>query len=261
MLLKTNYMALNKPTTRLRELHGSGYEIKKGQPDIRGWDVRDNQGRKFGKVHELIFDIRANKVRYMIINVLDTKDLELEKRTVMLPIGLAVLDASDDDVILSTVTPFQLRALPRYDKSNLGAKAERDISHVFGRALEGTPNSSTSTQEDVDTSFYEHDHFNEDNMQKNRRSTASNPVQTFSENYNQTAGSQSGASDLPQSSGLHTSDAGIRPGSTDNQLNASQSSNETDEEAIRQMHQNNSGRLQNETDEEYIRRARKNLDR
>jgi len=256
-------MAQNKPTTRLRELHGSGYEIKKGQPDIRGWDVRDNQGRKFGKVHELIFDIRANKVRYMIINVLDTKDLDLEKRTVMLPIGLAVLDGSDDDVILSTVTPFQLRALPRYDKSNLGAKAERDISHVFGRALEGTSNSSTSTQEDVDTSFYEHDHFNEDNMQKNRRSTASNPMQTPPGTQSQTTGFQSGSSsDALQNTGLHTPPgAGIRSGLTDDQQNSSLSSSETDEEAIRQMHQNNSGRLHNETDEEYIRRARKNLDR
>ena len=61
----------DKPTTRLRELRGSDFEIVKGQPDIRGWDVRDNSGRKFGVVHDLVFDLRAQKVRYMIINILD----------------------------------------------------------------------------------------------------------------------------------------------------------------------------------------------
>lgn len=162
----------DKPTTRLRELRGSDFEIVKGQPDIRGWDVRDKSGRKFGVVHDLVFDLRAQKVRYMIINVLDTKELELEKRTVMVPIGMAELDGRDNDVILPDVTPFQLRALPRYDKHNLGAKAERDISTVFGRTALGD-NNNTST--DVDEKFYDHDHFNENNMYRNRRRKQEDP--------------------------------------------------------------------------------------
>ena len=156
----------DKPTTRLRELRGSDFEIVKGQPDIRGWDVRDNSGRKFGLVHDLVFDLRAQKVRYMIINVMDTKELELEKRTVMVPIGMAELDGRDNDVILPKITPFQLRALPRYDKNNLGAKAERDISTVFGRTGIG---SAANVEEDVDEKFYDHDDFNENNMYRNRR--------------------------------------------------------------------------------------------
>ena len=165
-----------EPTTRLRELRGSDYTIAKGQPDIRGWDVRDAQGRKFGVVHDLIFDIRANKVRYMVLNILDTRELELEKRTVMVPIGMAELDPTDNDVLLPAVTPFQLRALPRYDKTNLGAKAERDISTVFGRNTLGATQSNTTTSAqqndaDVDESFYNHEHFNEDNMYRRRRGT------------------------------------------------------------------------------------------
>jgi hypothetical protein len=163
----------DKPTTRLRELSGSDYKIAKGQPDIRGWDVRDDAGRKYGVVKELIFDIRANKVRYMIINILDTRELELEKRTVMVPIGLAELDPSDNDVLLPAVTPFQLRALPRYDKSNLGAKAERDISTVFGRTGTTTPGTASQPESDVDETFYNHEHFNEDNMYRRRRGTVS----------------------------------------------------------------------------------------
>ena len=165
------------PTTRLRELSGSDYTIAKGQPDIRGWDVRDGSGRKFGAVSDLIFDIRANKVRYLVLNIFDTRELELEKRTVLVPIGLAELDPTDNDVLLPTVTPFQLRALPRYDKTNLGAKAERDISTVFGREGFGTTTVATTSaaaqdDTDVDDSFYNHDHFNEDNMYRRRRGTA-----------------------------------------------------------------------------------------
>jgi sporulation protein YlmC with PRC-barrel domain len=153
----------NKPSTRLRELRGSGYEIAKGQPDIRGWDVRDDARRKLGKVRELIFDIKARKVRYMVVDVHDVKELELEKRTVLIPIGLAQLDSKDDDVIVQQITPFQLRALPRYDKTQLGAKVEYDISQVFGRT-----HTTAAITDDADDTFYEHDHFNEENMHKRR---------------------------------------------------------------------------------------------
>jgi sporulation protein YlmC with PRC-barrel domain len=234
-------MASNKPTTRLRELHGSGYEIKKGQPDITGWDVRDDSRRKFGKVQDLIFDIRAGKVRYMVVNILDTKELDLEKRTVLVPIGLAVLDASDDDVILSSVTPFHLRALPRYDKSVLGAKAERDVSFVFGRSLNSMGSGTNTTSEDVDNSFYEHDLFNEDNMEKNRRSTGANPLHSGMN----TSGNQSSGFDkrTDQNTFLRN----------DDKLQVPHSSNSTDNTRVRDNRTN-----LNETDEEYLRRTRRN---
>jgi hypothetical protein len=151
-----------EPTTRLRELSSSDFVIAKGQSDIRGWDVRDASGRKYGSVLDLIFDIRTGKVRYMVLGILDTKELELEKRTVLVPIGLAELDPNDNDVLLPTVNPFQLRALPRYDRSTLGAKTERDISFVFGRQTQGD-----ATQE-TDEQFYNHDHFNQDNLYRRR---------------------------------------------------------------------------------------------
>ncbi|ANE51595.1 PRC-barrel domain-containing protein [Flavisolibacter tropicus] len=162
------------PTTRLRELSKSDFQIAKGQPDIRGWDVRDEQGRKYGTVGELIFDIRANKVRYLIVDIQDTPDLELDKRSVMIPIGLAELDHTDNDVLLPNVSPFQLRALPRYQTAKLGAKTERDIRTVFGDMNLGatrTSPSTTNVDDDVDESFYDNDYFNEDNMYRRRRSS------------------------------------------------------------------------------------------
>jgi sporulation protein YlmC with PRC-barrel domain len=163
-------MASDKKAKRLQELRGSGFEITDGQPDIRGWDVYDEEGRKIGKVDELIFDSRARKVRYMVLNILDVKELELEKRTVVVPIGLAELDKADDHVILHQVTPFQLRALPKYDKSVFGPKSERSISTVFGRKY----TSHAAEEADVENDFYEHDHFNEGNLQRRRKSTSDN---------------------------------------------------------------------------------------
>ncbi len=264
-------MASNRPSTRLRELHGSGFEIKKGQPDIRGWDVRDDNRHKYGKVQELIFDIRANKVRYLVVSIFDTKELELEKRTVLVPIGLAVLDGADDDVILPAVTPFQLRALPRYDKDKLGAKAERDISYVFGRnALDGnTANANNElSDDDVDNSFYEHDHFNEENMQKNRRGTAANQLNSEREKTTHTANSEKrneGQIYYRKGDELHPLNPNadrIEDTTVNNNL---ADRNETDEESIRRVRQNDDGADYNnehkETDEEYVKRARKNLDR
>lgn len=152
---------------RLQELKGSDFEVVKGQPDIRGWEVRDRSGHLIGKVQDLIFDSRAHKVRYMIVNVVDSKELQLEKRTVMIPIGLAVLQPKDDDVILETVTPFQLRALPRYHKDDLGTKSEKSISTVFGRT-DAKAGTNVSDDTDLSEDFYEHEHFNEQNMYRNR---------------------------------------------------------------------------------------------
>jgi sporulation protein YlmC with PRC-barrel domain len=177
-------MATNK-NRRLQELGGSDFEVAKGQPDIRGWEVRDTSGRKIGKVNELIFDSRAQKVRYIVVNVLDSKELELEKRTVMIPIGLAVLQPKDDDVILKNTTAFQLRALPLYNKDHLGTKAEKDISIVFGR----TDVKGDVSDADVEPDFYNHDHFKEDDMYRTEREKASNTTRSSSTSENRFDGS------------------------------------------------------------------------
>ena len=186
-------MASDKKTRRLQELRGSDFEIAEGQPDIRGWEVFDTEARKIGRVKELIFDVRDRKVRYMAIDVAHNKELQLEDRLVLVPIGLAQLDHPNDDVILQNVTPFQLRALPRYDNDLLGPQVERDISMVFGRQFTGSGAGNTTgmataagtaglagattgnyTDNDVDSDFYQHEFFNDQNMYRNRSVNTSN---------------------------------------------------------------------------------------
>ena len=217
---------MSNKVKRLQELRGSGYEVAKGQPDIRGWEVRDQNGQLIGKVDELIFDSRANKVRYMVINVNDSKELQLEKRTVMVPIGLAVLEHKYDDVILPNVTPFQLRALPKYHRDDLGTRAERAISTVFGKADSKTP-AVYNDDEDVDENFYNNEMFDENNMYSRRNSSVED------QNTRQQAYRMSDA----EAASLRR-DAEIYP-----------------------ANKNYTDKLSSETEEEYLRRRRRETDR
>lgn len=148
--------------TRLQKLSGSDFEIADGQPDIRGWEVTDSNGKKLGEVDELIFDEQSRKVRYLVLD-LDDNELGLDDRDVLVPIGVAELDKDDDDVVLPGITAEQLKALPEYDEDRFDTEHEISTRNVFGglgaAALSGT----------AESDFYNHEHFNEDNLYRNRR--------------------------------------------------------------------------------------------
>ena len=142
----------------------SDFEIVKGEPDIRGWDVKNSRGQKIGEVEELIVDVQQKKVRYMLVD-LDDNELKLHHQKVLLPIGLAELHKDDDDVILPNVDAEQLAALPGYDKNNLRADTERKICAVLGRKTE---TSSVLEGEEVHPDFYRHEYYNDDNLYRHR---------------------------------------------------------------------------------------------
>ncbi len=149
--------------TRLQKLGGSDFEIVDGQPDIRGWDVKDAAGKQIGEVEELIFDYESQKVRYLVVD-LDDNDYDLDDREVLIPIGIAELHENDDDVILPTVTVDQLRALPDYDESRFDTEHETNVRNVFG----GLGASTTGDDIRRDEDFYSHEHFNDANLYRKR---------------------------------------------------------------------------------------------
>ncbi len=156
----------NDTTTgnRLLQLKGSDYEVATGEPDIRGWDVRDETSKHIGEVEDLIFDPQARKVRYMVVKV----DKEYDKqsnRNVLVPIGLAELHRTDDDAFLQGVTPEKIAALPQYDgtvTNDMETNIRNILAGIGGAALiSGTGGNAND--------FYNHEHFNEDNLFKNRK--------------------------------------------------------------------------------------------
>jgi uncharacterized protein (TIGR02271 family) len=118
---------------RLQELGGSDFQIAEGEPNIKGWTVKDPQGNTIGEVDELIFDTQTRKVRYIVLDI-EGDYMDLESRDVLIPIGLAELQESEDHVILPNVTADQLRALPVYEKDNLTRDTEMTIRNIFGGA-------------------------------------------------------------------------------------------------------------------------------
>ena len=158
---------------RLQELDHSNYQIVTGEPDIRGWDVRYKSGEKIGSVEELILDAKAKKVRYMVVD-LDENELRLEHRKVLVPIGFAELDKGTDDVLIPNVSMDQLCSLPDYSRNSLTPDIERKISSVFGRKVKAEPVTTIKDEkvinehDEVDPDFYTHEHYNTDNLYRNR---------------------------------------------------------------------------------------------
>ena len=142
--------------SHLEELGGSDYEIVDGEPNVKGWDVKNGAGEKVGEVDELLFDPQARKVRYLIVD-LDDNELDLEDdREVLIPIGVAELHEKDDQVLVPNVTAEQLNELPAYEKGKVTPEIESEVRRVFeGLGLAGA--AAYGGQE-----FYDHDHFNED---------------------------------------------------------------------------------------------------
>ncbi|MFT2011256.1 PRC and DUF2382 domain-containing protein [Pontibacter sp. 13R65] len=162
-------------SSQLIELGGSDYEIAEGQPDIRGWKVKNAQDQTIGEVDELIFDPTALKVRYLVLD-LEGNVLDLEPRNVLVPIGVAELHESDDVLYLNNVTADHLTALPVYSSDNLNSNTESEVRRVFGgigaAGVAGAAAASGTTQH----SDYDSDVYNEDNLY--RRRMASRPPAT-----------------------------------------------------------------------------------
>ena len=151
---------------RLQELSGSDFEIKDGQPNIKGWKVRTDSGERIGEVDELIFDSRARKVRYIVLD-LEDNDWDLDSREVLVPIGMAEIHRDDDVIILPDISAGQLRSLPDYDKDHLSTLDEHSIRGAFtgtGASIE----SATAERTDITPDFYQHEHFDEERLNRRR---------------------------------------------------------------------------------------------
>ena len=143
----------------LKELHSSGFEMRDGEPDIRGWKVKNDQNQVIGKIDELLFDLESLRVRYLILD-LEGKSLNLVSREVIIPIGLAELDNENKVILLPEVTVGHLASLPEYKKGKVTIDIERQVRHVFAPS-EGVEYNDPDFYDPKE--FYNHKYF--DNQQ------------------------------------------------------------------------------------------------
>ena len=161
-MLKPHNMAESKRHTRLQKLTGSDFEISEGDPDIRNWSVKDGSGNTLGRVVELIFDIQDRKAKYIVVNIEGSEGNETG-RAVLVPVGLAEVHGTDDVLLMPGVDVSQLLLLPEFDEERFDTEHETGVRNVFGGL--GAAALSGGTGHD----FYDHDHFNENNLFKHRR--------------------------------------------------------------------------------------------
>lgn len=141
----------------LQTLSDSDYEIVDGEPNILGWEVRNETAHYLGKVDDLLFDPATRAVRYIVVD-LSENGMNLSDKKVMIPIGIANLHESDDEVLLPNVHIAQFTALPHYEKGNIGSHTEMMIRSVIGSPA-ALRMEEAATGGFNQNEFYAHNHF------------------------------------------------------------------------------------------------------
>lgn len=136
------------------------FKVADGDPDVRGWEVYSADGRKIGEVDNLLVDTAAMKVRYLDVDV-DREVTNLsEDRHVLVPIGYARLDESDDQIRVDSLKSTDVMTLPEYRAGSLNREYETTLRQRFDSGFR-----TTETHED----FYEAEGYDADRFYGSRR--------------------------------------------------------------------------------------------
>ena len=108
------------------------FEVADGNPDVRGWTVRGNDGQALGTVFELIVDPEVLKVRYLDIE-LDTRfKIKEYENHILLPIGVASLDADGDNVFVPALNAESILHYPPYVEIQVTRTYETAMMQALG---------------------------------------------------------------------------------------------------------------------------------
>ncbi|KEQ28077.1 PRC-barrel domain-containing protein [Pedobacter antarcticus] len=122
--------AENYEYRRLESITGSDFEVADGDPNIKGWEIKDLLGERLGEVDDLLFSPAALKVRYLVAR-LDAVAVVDEPRKILIPIGLAELHESADLVFIPGVSIAQLNSAPVYDPDQFTPEGEQAVLQTF----------------------------------------------------------------------------------------------------------------------------------
>ena len=143
---------------RLRDL--TDFEVADGNPDVRGWTVRGNDGQALGTVFELIVEPEAMKVRYLDVELDSHFNINEHENHILLPIGAASLDDDGDNVFVPALNVESVLKYPHY----VEVQITREYEEAMLRAL-GKENAPTNTR------FYEQDSFDANSFYNRRRAS------------------------------------------------------------------------------------------
>ncbi|MBC7912865.1 MAG: PRC-barrel domain-containing protein [Pyrinomonadaceae bacterium] len=120
----------NSDHIRLKELGSSKFEVANNESDIRGWKVKNTQGRILGTVNDLLFDTSTEKVLYMVLDMTGN-ELYLKDRKVLLPLEYADLQVAYQHVVFPGIMANELTELPFYEKGKITTGVEEIVRRAF----------------------------------------------------------------------------------------------------------------------------------
>jgi len=107
------------PLSRLDDL-----KVAAGQPDVRGWDVIASDGKKIGKVDDLLVDVSAQRVVYLGVDVdrgLFTSLFSGQDSPGHVLIPIEEVDLGSNRVMVNTTNSSEINSLRGYDFDSLGS--------------------------------------------------------------------------------------------------------------------------------------------
>ena len=116
---------------RLRDL--PDFEVATDQPDVRGWAVRGSDGKPLGLVYELIVDPEALKVRYLDVELAAQHARSPHETHILLPIGVANLDADGDNVFVPGLNQLTVKDYPPYVELQITREYEEAMLRALGK--------------------------------------------------------------------------------------------------------------------------------
>jgi uncharacterized protein (TIGR02271 family) len=124
------------PLSRLDDL-----KVASGQPDVRGWDVIASDGKKIGKVDDLLVDTNARRVVYLGVDVDRGLFASLfsgqdSPGHVLIPIEEADLGSSR--VMVNSINSTDINSLRGYDFDSLGGSLSGSRNYEAGYEARGT---------------------------------------------------------------------------------------------------------------------------
>lgn len=148
------------------------YEVAKGEPDIRGWDVKSSDGQKLGKVEDLLVDTEVMSVRYVEVKLTDKiAKADAEKQEyVLVPVGAARLDDEHDDVLVD-LSAAHIPGLPAYSRGKLTPEYEVSLLDRYRPAGTADLADDRRAEREAESDFYAGRHFDERRFFGSRRRT------------------------------------------------------------------------------------------
>lgn len=129
------------------------FEVEDKDVNVAGWEVTGGDGKKIGKVDELIVDPGAMKVRYLLVEVDEDVSMIDGDHYIMIPIGAATLMKDHDVVLLKDLSVASVNSYPIYDHTGTS------IIREYEKNIRSFYTKDAIPEDDLD--FYSHELYND----------------------------------------------------------------------------------------------------